>query len=155
MAGTGGRCHLRKWKKIKSRHFEKKYGLKLTVYIRNVISFSDKPQIRWNSDIKGVFINTLVGGGLGKMEGGQKSFELPKGGDQKVFSSKWGGSKKFDQIESIMKIKMHNLLPKSTGYSLKLDLYFKIFPGPSAGPALHLTLKMPLLAQLQVHLAFV
>ena len=40
-----------------------------------------------------------------------------------------------------MKIKMHNLLPKSTGYSLKLDLYFKIFPGPSAGPALYLTLK--------------
>ena len=89
------------------------------------------------------------------MEGGQKSFELPKGGDQKVFSSKWGGPKKLGQIESIMKIKMHNLLPKSTGYSLKLDLYFKIFPGPSAGPALHLTLKMPLFAQLQVHLAFV
>ena len=44
-----------------------------------------------------------------------------------------GGSTKFGQIESIMKIKMHNLLPKSTGYSLKLDLYFKIFPGPSAG----------------------
>ena len=30
------------------------------------------------------------GGGLGKMEGGQKSFELPKGGDQKVFLSKGG-----------------------------------------------------------------
>ena len=90
------------------------------------------------------------------MEGAQKSFELPKGGgDQKVFSSRWGGSKKFGQIESIMKIKMHNLLPKSTGYCLKLDLYLKIFPGPAAGPALHLTLKMPLLAQLQVHLAFV
>ena len=99
-----------------------------------------------------MFINTLVGG-LGKMEGGQKSFELLKGGDQKDFSSKWGGSKKFGQIESIMKLKMHNLLPKSTGYSLKLDLYFKIFLGPSAGPALHLSLKMPLLAQLQVHLA--
>ena len=80
-----------------------------------------------------MFINTLVGG-LGKMEGGQKSFELPKGGgDQKVFSSKWG-VKKFGQIESIMKIKMHNLLPKSTGYSLKLDLYFKIFPGPGIAP---------------------
>ena len=36
---------------------------------------------------------------------------------------------------------MHNLLLKLTGYSLKLDLYFKIFPGPSAGPALHLTLR--------------
>ena len=34
------------------------------------------------------------GGGLGKMEGGQKSFELPEGGgDQKVFFSK-GGVKK-------------------------------------------------------------
>ena len=42
---------------------------------------------------KGAFINTLVGGGLGKMEGGQKSFELPEGGDQKVFYSK-GGVKK-------------------------------------------------------------
>ena len=42
---------------------------------------------------KGAFINTLVGGGLGKMEGGQKSFELPEGGDQKVFRSK-GGVKK-------------------------------------------------------------
>ena len=49
---------------------------------------------------------------------------------------------------------MHNLLLKLTGYSLRLDLYFKIFPGPSAGSALHLTLKMPLLAQPQVHLAF-
>ena len=88
------------------------------------------------------------------MEGGQKSFELPEGGDQKVFLSK-GGVKKFGQIESIMKIKMHNLLPKLTGYSLRLDLYFKIFPGPSAGPALHLTLKMPPLAHPQIRLAFV
>ena len=48
------------------------------------------------------------------MEGGQKSFELPEGGDQKVFRSK-GGQKKFSQIESIMKNKMHNLLPKLTG----------------------------------------
>ena len=89
------------------------------------------------------------------MEGGQKSFELPEGGDQKVFLSKEGGSKKFGQIESIMKIKMHNLMPKLTGYSLKLDLYFKIFPGPSAGPALNLTLKMPPLAHPQIRLAFV
>ena len=28
------------------------------------------------------------------MEGGQKSFELPEGGDQKVFLSKGGGVKK-------------------------------------------------------------
>ena len=41
---------------------------------------------------KGAFINTLVGG-LGKVEGGQKSFESPEGGDQKVFRSK-GGVKK-------------------------------------------------------------
>ena len=50
---------------------------------------------------------------------------------------------------------MHNLLLKLRGYSLKLDLYFKIFPGPSAGPALHLTLKMSPLAQPQEHLVFV
>ena len=80
------------------------------------------------------------------MKGGQKSIELPERGDQTVYRSKGGGSKKFGQIESIMKIKMHNLLAKLTGYSLRLDLYFKIFPGPSAGPALHLTLKMVLLA---------
>ena len=59
------------------------------------------------------------------MEGGQKSFELPEGGGTKKFSVVKGGSKKFSQIESIMKIKMHNLLPKLTGYSLRLDLYFK------------------------------
>ena len=88
------------------------------------------------------------------MEGGQKRFELPEG-ETKKFSLVRGGSKKFGQIESIMKIKMHNLLPKLTGYSLRLDLYFKIFPGPSAGPALHLTLKMPPLAHPQVRLAFV
>ena len=89
------------------------------------------------------------------MEGGQKRFELPEGGGTKKFSVVKGGLKKFSQIESIMKIKMHNLLPKLTGYSLRLDLYFKIFPGPSAGPALHLTLKMPPLAHPQVRLAFV
>ena len=66
------------------------------------------------------------GGGWAKWRG-TKKFSLVKE----------GGSKKFGQIESIMKIKMHNLLPKLTGYSLRLDLYFKIFPGPSAGPALH------------------
>ena len=70
------------------------------------------------------------------MEGGQKSFEFTEGGNQKVFSSKGGGAKKFGQIESIMKIKMHNLLLKLTGYSLRLDLYFKIFLGPSAGPSI-------------------
>ena len=91
--------------------------------------------------------------GLGKMERGQTSFELPKGGTKK-FSVVKGGSKKFGQIESIINLKMHNLLLKLTGYSLKLDLYFKIFPGPSAGPALHLTLKMPPLTQPQEHLAF-
>ena len=73
------------------------------------------------------------------MEGGQKSFELLEGGTKKFSVSK-GGSKKFGQIESIMKIKLHNLLLKLTEYSLRLDVYFKIFPGPSAGPALHLSL---------------
>ena len=29
---------------------------------------------------------------------------------------------------------MHNLLPKLTGYSLRLDLYFQNFPGPFSGP---------------------
>ena len=38
-------------------------------------------------------VHKYLGGGLGKMEGGQKSFELPKGGEPKVFSSKWGGQK--------------------------------------------------------------
>ena len=43
---------------------------------------------------KGAFINTLVGGGgWAKWRGDQKSFELPEGGDQKVFLSK-GGVKK-------------------------------------------------------------
>ena len=88
------------------------------------------------------------------MEGGQKSFELPEGGTKKFFVVK-GGSKKLSKIESIMKIKMHNLLPNLTGYSLRLDLYFKIFPGPSAGPALHLTLTLPPLAHPQVRLAFI
>ena len=99
----------------------------------------------------------LGGGGWAKWRGGAKKVLSCRKGGTKKFSAVngGGGSKKFGQIESIMKIKMHNLLPKSTGYSLKLDLYFKIFPGPSAGPALHLTLKMPLLAHLQVHLAFV
>ena len=84
---------------------------------------------------KGVFINTLVGGGLGKMEGGAKKvLSCRKGGIKKFSIVKRGGSKKFGQIESTIKIKMHNLLPKSTGYSLKLDLYFKIFPGPFSGP---------------------
>ena len=51
---------------------------------------------------------------------------------------------------------MHNLLPKLTGDSLRLDLYkFQIFPGPLAGPTLHLTLKMPPLAHPQIRLAFV
>ena len=100
---------------------------------------------------KGAFINTL--GGLGKMEGAKKLLSYKKGGGTKTFSVVKGGSKKFSQIESIMKIKMHNFLPKLTGYSLRLDLYFKIFPGPTAGPALHL--KMPPLAHPQVRLAFV
>ena len=74
-------------------------------------------------------------GGAGQNGGGAKKvLSYQKGGDQKVFLSKGGGSKKFGQIESIMKIKMHNLLPKLTGYSLRLDLYFKIFPGPFSGP---------------------
>ena len=102
-----------------------------------------------------MFINTLVGG-AGQNGGAKKVLSCRKGGTKKFSAVNGnGGVKKFGQIESIMKIKMHNLLPKSTGYSLKLDPYFKIFPGPSADPALHLTLKMPLFAQVQVHLAFV
>ena len=34
------------------------------------------------------------GGGWAKWRGGQKSFDLPKGGDQKVFGSKRGGGVK-------------------------------------------------------------
>ena len=88
------------------------------------------------------------------MEGAKKVLSCRKR-ETKKFSAVKGGSKKFGQIESTMKIKMHNLLLKLTGYSLRLDLYFKIFPGPSAGPALHLTLKMPPFAQPQVRLAIV
>ena len=87
------------------------------------------------------------------MEGAKKVLSSQKGGTKK-FSVVKGGSKMFGQIESIMNIKMHNLLLKLTGYSLKLDVYFKIFPGPSVGPALHLILKIPPLAQPQEHLAF-
>ena len=62
------------------------------------------------------------------MEGGQKSFELPEGGGTKKFSLvKGGGSKKFGQIESIMKIKMHNLLPKLTGYIASDWIYISKF----------------------------
>ena len=93
---------------------------------------------------KGVFINTL-GWGWAKWRG-PKKFWVTRRGDQNVFRSK-GEVKKFGQIESVMKNKMHNLLLKLTGCSLRLDLYFKIFPGPSAGPDLHLTLKIPPLAQ--------
>ena len=89
------------------------------------------------------------------MEGAKKVLSYQKGGTKKFSLVKGGGSKKFGQIESIMKIKMHNLLPKLSGYSLRLDLYFKIFPGPSAGPALHLTLKMPPLAHPQIRLALI
>ena len=88
--------------------------------------------------------------------GGPKSFELPEGGDQKVFRSKGGGQK------SLVKLKVFNenqnaqfVAKINSIYSLRLDLYFKIFPGPSAGLALHLTLKMPPLAHPQVRLAFV
>ena len=69
------------------------------------------------------------------MEGGQKSFELPEGGGTKKFSLvKVGGSKKFGQIESIMKIKMHNLLPKLTGYKPQIGSIFQNFPGPFSRP---------------------
>ena len=37
------------------------------------------------------------------MEGGQKSFELPEGGDQKVFCSKGGGGQK-----SLVKLKVQS-----------------------------------------------
>ena len=48
---------------------------------------------------KGAFINTLVGG-LGKTEGGQKSFELPEGGGTKKFSVVKGG------LKSLVKLKV-------------------------------------------------
>ena len=89
------------------------------------------------------------------MEGAKKSFQFPEGGGGKKFSAvKGGGQKSLAKL----KIKMHNLLLKLTGYSLKLYLYFKIFPGPSAGPALYLRpiyLKCLCSHKLQVHLAFV
>ena len=80
--------------------------------------------------LKGVFIITLVGG-LGKMERGQKSFELSEGGGTKKFSEVKEGSKKFGQIESIMKIKMHNFLLKLTIKILpQIGSKFQTFSGP-------------------------
>ena len=44
-------------------------------------------------------VHKYFGGGLGKMEGGQKSFELPEGGgDQKVFRTMRGGQKSFAKL---------------------------------------------------------
>ena len=37
--------------------------------------------------------------------------------------------KKFSQIDSITKVKIHNLSLKLAGYSPRLHLHFKIFPG--------------------------
>ena len=54
-------------------------------------------------------VHKYFGGGAGQNGGGQKSFELPEGGTKKFSVAKGGGSKKFSQIESIMKIKLHNL----------------------------------------------
>ena len=79
-----------------------------------------------------MFRNTLVGG-RAKWKG-PKSFELPEGGGDQI--------QKSGQIDSIMKIEMLNLSLKTAGYSLRL--HFKIFPGPSAGLALHLTLQISL-----------
>ena len=39
------------------------------------------------------------GGGWAKWRGGQKSFELPEGGDQKVFRSKGGGQKSLVKLK--------------------------------------------------------
>ena len=53
-----GGCHLRK---LKAAILKKKYidcmvlNLKLTVYIRNAISFSYKPKTQWNSDVSNFF----------------------------------------------------------------------------------------------------
>ena len=51
---VGGGCQLRKFKK---GHFKKLLlvVVKLTTYVRNVISFSFKPKIRWNSKIWKLF----------------------------------------------------------------------------------------------------
>ena len=57
--------------------------------------------ILWPAHDKGAFINTLVGGGWAKWRGGQKGFELPEGGDQKVFPSKGRGGQK-----SLVKLKV-------------------------------------------------
>ena len=79
-----------------------------------------------------MFINTLVvgGGGAGQNRGG---------GEPKKFSVVKGGQKSLAKL----KIKIHNLLLKLTGSSLKLYLVsiFHNFPGPFTGPALYLLLK--------------
>ena len=47
------------------------------------------------------------GGGLGKVEEAEKVLSCPKRGTNKFSVVKGGGSKKFCQIYSIMKFKMH------------------------------------------------
>ena len=88
-----------------------------------------------NSYLESVHKYFVWGGGLGKMEGAKKVLSCWKGEGQKVFHSKGGGSNKFCQIESIIKVKTYNLLLKWTEFCLRLHLYLKVFPGPSAGPA--------------------
>ena len=67
------------------------YAIEVACNFENLLIFCLNPP--YFLDVKGVFRNTLVGG-LGKMEGGQKSFELPEGGTKKFSRSKGRGVKK-------------------------------------------------------------
>ena len=58
---------------------------------------------------------------VGQNGGPKKVLSCPKGKTKKFFVLK-RGVKKLCQIDSIMKVKMHNLFLKSTGYSLRLHL---------------------------------
>ena len=72
-------CPLDATTKKKKKKKKKNSGAATGTVLNRLSNIHVKPR-----HSKGVFINTLVGG-LGKMEGGQKSFELPKGGLPKSF----------------------------------------------------------------------
>ena len=73
-------------------------------------------------------VHKYFGGGAGQNGGGAKKvLSCRKGGTKKFSVVKGGGSKKFGQIESIMNVKMHNLVLKLTGYISSNWIYISKF----------------------------
>ena len=65
------------------------------MYVKSSMECGSRPMyIREFQNMLGSVHKYSGGGGLGKMEGGQKSFESPKGGGTKKFSVVKGGVKK-------------------------------------------------------------